>query len=90
MVKRSIMAFEPRTRTFAGIYESQGHYSEALNIYIDLLKENPLDMELTGNIGRLQSLIIEEKESKERKIKAQVSALESFMEKTYAYKNGPV
>ena len=80
------MALEPKTKTFAGIYESQGHYAEALNIYIDLLKENPLDEELADNIKRLQSLIKEANEGKKRAAETQISSLETFLQKTYAYR----
>ncbi|MHB1661482.1 MAG: hypothetical protein ACYCTD_05225 [bacterium] len=80
---------EPKTKTFAAIYESQGHYAEALNIYIDLLKENPLDEELTDNLKRLQSLIKEVNDEKKKVAETKISALESFLQKTYAYKNSP-
>jgi Cu2+-containing amine oxidase len=81
------MALEPKTKTFAGIYESQGHYIEALSIYIDLLKENPLDEESADNIKRIQALIREKGDAKKRAAEAQISLLESFLQKTYAYKN---
>ncbi len=88
VIKRYIMALEPKTKTFAEIYESQGHYADALNIYIDILKENPLDAESTGNIARLQSLIKETNLEKKRAAENRISALESFLQKTYTYKNG--
>ncbi len=81
------MTLEPKTKTFAGIYESQGHYTEALNIYIDLLKENPLDEESADNIKRLQALIKKANDGKKRTAEIQISALETFLQKTYAYKN---
>ncbi|MHB1545658.1 MAG: hypothetical protein ACYCSB_00405 [bacterium] len=81
------MALEPKTKTFAEIYESQGHYAEALNIYIDMLKENPLDEEFTDNVKRLQSLIKEANEGNKRAVEIKISALETFLQKAYAYKN---
>lgn len=80
------MATELKTKTFAELYESQGHYKDALNIYIDLLKENPLDDSLADSIKRLQSLINEENASKKRSADAQVSAIDNFLQKVYAYK----
>lgn len=82
------MPLEPKTRTFAEIYESQGHFAEALEIYIDLLKESQLDTSLTDIIKRLQSAIIEEKNSKRRRMEAQISALETFLKQAYIYKSG--
>ena len=81
------MTLEPKTKTFAEIYESQGHYAEALNIYIDLLKENPLDEESADNIKRLQSLIKEISEGNKKAAEIQISALETFLQKAYSYKN---
>ncbi|MGC8554806.1 MAG: tetratricopeptide repeat protein [Candidatus Acidulodesulfobacterium sp.] len=86
MIKILIMVAEPKTKTFAEIYESQGHYLEALNIYIDLLKENPFDEESLDNIKRLQSLIKTDKENDDKKRQNLISALENFLQKTYAYK----
>ncbi len=80
------MALEAKTKTFAEIYESQGHYGEALNIYIDLLKENPLDEESADNVKRLQSLIKEAKDGKKRAAETQISALETFLQKACAYR----
>lgn len=80
---------EPKTKTFAAIYESQGHYAEALNIYIDLLKDNPLDESLTDNLKRLQLLIKEADNEKKRVAEAKIFALESFLQKTRAYRNNP-
>ncbi len=54
---------EAKTRTIAGIYEAQGHYPAALGIYIELLKENPFDSNLTADIKRLQEVIKMRKES---------------------------
>lgn len=81
------MMQEPKTKTFAEIYESQGHYAEALNIYIGLLEENSLDEELTDNIKRLQALIRKLKDERKRAADAQIAYLESFLQKTYSYKN---
>ncbi len=83
------MAIEEKTKTFAGIYESQGHYGDALNIYIDLLKGSPLDEELTESIRRLQSLIQEKNSERKKIMDTQISVLEGFLHKTYAYKNSP-
>lgn len=80
------MTTEPKTKTFAEIYESQGHYKEAIYIYIDLLKENPLDNSLSDSIKRLQSLIGEENAGKKKVAEAQTSALNNFLQKAYAYK----
>ena len=80
------MATELKTKTFAELYESQGHYKDALNIYIDLLKENPLDNSLADSIRRLQSLINEENAGKKKTADAQISAINNFLQKAYAYK----
>jgi|GEM_PF-2739024 hypothetical protein len=80
------MALEAKTKTFAEIYESQGHYAEALNIYIDLLKENPLDEESADNVKRLQLLIRTANDGKKRASETQISALETFLQKAYAYR----
>jgi len=80
------MALEAKTKTFAEIYESQGHYAEALNIYIDLLKENPLDEESADNVKRLQLLIRAANDGKKRASETQISALETFLQKAYAYR----
>ena len=81
-----MMDTQTKTKTFAEIYESQGHYLEALNIYIDLLKENPFDDESLDSIKRLQSLIKTDKENNNKKRQNVISALENFLQKTYAYK----
>ncbi|MHB1703702.1 MAG: hypothetical protein ACYCS0_05700 [bacterium] len=83
-----MMDTQLKTKTFAEIYESQGHYLEALNIYIDLLKENPFDEESLSNIRRLQNLIKTEKENNNKKSQKAISVLENFLQKTYAYKKG--
>lgn len=80
------MALEAKTKTFAEIYESQSHYAEALNIYIDLLKENPLDEESADNVKRLQLLIKEANDGKKRAAETQIYALETFLQKAYAYR----
>lgn len=80
------MATEQKTKTFAEIYESQGHYKEAIHIYIDLLKENPLDDSLADSVKRLQSLINEENSAKKRIVEAQISTLNNFLQKAHAYK----
>ena len=80
------MATELKTKTFAELYESQGHYKDALNIYIDLLKENPLDDSLADSIKRLQSLINEENAGKKKTADAQISVINNFLQKAYAYK----
>ena len=80
------MALEAKTKTFAEIYESHGHYAEALNIYIDLLKENPLDEESADNVKRLQSLVKEANDGKKRAAETQIYALETFLQKAYAYR----
>ena len=80
------MATELKTKTFAELYESQGHYKDALNIYIDLLKENPLDDSLADSIKRLQSLINEENAGKKKAADAQISDINNFLQKAYAYK----
>jgi hypothetical protein len=80
------MALEAKTKTFAEIYESQGHYAEALNIYIDLLKENPLDEESADNVKRLQSLVKEANDGKKRAAETKIYALETFLQKAYAYR----
>ena len=80
------MALEAKTKTFAEIYESQGHYAEALNIYIDLLKENQLDEESADNVKRLQSLVKEANDGKKRAAETQIYALETFLQKAYAYR----
>ncbi|MCL4542180.1 MAG: hypothetical protein M1458_00320 [Deltaproteobacteria bacterium] len=77
---------EPKTKTFAEIYESQGYYKEAIYIYIELLKENPLDNSLINSIKRLQSLISEENAAKKRAAELQISALGNFLQKVYAYR----
>lgn len=82
-----VLELEAKTKTFAGIYESQGHYVEALNIYIDLLKKNPLDEDSADNIKRIQFLIKKSGEEKKRAEELQISALDTFLQKTYAYKN---
>ncbi len=82
------MTLEPKTKTFAEIYESQGHYSEALDIYIGMLKENPLDEESPDNIKRLQALIKTANENKKKTTETIISALENFLEKTGVYRSG--
>lgn len=77
---------EQKTKTFAELYESQGHYMDAMNIYIDLLKENPLDIELPDKIRKLQSLISEEKNKKKKIIEAKLTALDSLLDKFISYK----
>ena len=80
------MALEAKTKTFAEIYESQRHYAEALNIYIDLPKENPLDEESADNVKILQSLVKEANDGKKRAAETQIYALETFLQKAYAYR----
>lgn len=77
---------ETKTRTFAEIYESQGHLMKALNIYIELLRDNPLDTALTDNIKRLQILLIEEESEKKNKAEEKISSLNNFLQKFYAYR----
>lgn len=84
------MNIEPKTKTFAEIYESQGHHLKALNIYIDLLKENPLNDEYIDDIKRLQILIKSAIEDKDRKKQSVISALENFLQKTYVYKKNAI
>ncbi len=79
------MTAESKTKTFAEIYESQGHYKEAIYIYIDLLKENPLDNNLSDSIKRLQSLISEKNAGKKKAAEAQISALNDFLRKAHDY-----
>ncbi len=77
---------EQKTKTFAEIYESQGHYNKALNIYIELLKENSLDVELIDKIKDMQNLILSEKNKKKEAIAAKISLLNSLLDKIEIYK----
>jgi tetratricopeptide (TPR) repeat protein len=43
---RSTAPAEPSGRTLADLYYAQGHYTEALRIYDDLVAQNPFDAEL--------------------------------------------
>ncbi|HUX06135.1 MAG TPA: tetratricopeptide repeat protein [Acidobacteriota bacterium] len=47
----------PPTRTSAEIYEQQGHYREALNIYRKLLDADPENQEFADKIAELQQLL---------------------------------
>lgn len=80
------MSLETKTKTFAEIYESQGHYKDAIAIYIDILKEDPLDFTAVDNIKRLQTLINEESNSKKKMADVQIAALNGFMQQVQAYK----
>jgi tetratricopeptide (TPR) repeat protein len=77
---------EQKTKTFAEIYESQGHYDKALNIYIELLKENPLSVDLIDKIKDVQNLILSEKNKKKKAIAAKISLLSSLLDKIEIYK----
>lgn len=77
---------EQKTKTFAEIYESQGHYNKALTIYIELLKENPLDADLIDKIKDMQSLILSEKNKKKEAIAAKISLLNNLLDKIEIYK----
>lgn len=77
---------EQKTKTFAEIYESQGHYNKALNIYIELLKENPLDADLIDKIKDMQNLILSEKNKKKEAIAAKINLLNSLLDKIEIYK----
>ncbi len=81
------MSLETKTKTFAEIYESQGHYKDAISIYIDILKDNPLDCTAIDNIKRLQALINEEGDIKKKVADIQIAALDDFMQKVHAYKS---
>ena len=75
-----------KTKTFAEIYESQGHYADAMKIYIDLLIENPLDNELPDKIKRLQAIIAAEKKKKEKILNAQLAGLNTLLNKFLSYR----
>jgi hypothetical protein len=78
---------EQKTKTFAEIYESQGHYEQALNIYIDLLKANPLDSELIDKIKNAQNLILSEKNKKKEFAAAKINLLNNLLAKIDSYKS---
>ncbi|MHB1680296.1 MAG: tetratricopeptide repeat protein [bacterium] len=81
---------EQKTKTFAEIYESQGHYDQALNIYIDLLKENPLDADLIDKIKDMQNLILSEKNKKKKAIAAKINLFNNLLDKIEIYKTKSV
>ena len=47
------------TKTLAEIYFEQGLYSKALNIYQDLIKKNPLDLDLQKRLSDIQRQVNE-------------------------------
>ena len=78
---------EQKTKTFAEIYESQGHYIKAMEIYVDLFKENSLDTELLNKIKNLQDLILIERDKKKKIADEKLAFLNSLLNKFLSYKS---
>ncbi|RZD15681.1 MAG: hypothetical protein EVJ46_09130 [Candidatus Acididesulfobacter guangdongensis] len=81
---------EQKTKTFAEIYESQGHYNQALDIYIDLLKSNPLDSELIDKIKNTQNLILSERNKRKESAAAKINLFNNLLAKIEIYKQKTV
>ncbi len=77
---------EQKTKTFAEIYESQGHYEQALDIYIDLLKANPLDFELIDKIRNTQNLILSERNKKKESAAVKINLFNNLLAKIERYR----